>query len=601
MITTKKISEISEKTFFYIPEYQRGYKWTGLQVEQLLTDLIQFEKASNNNLNQSYCLQPIVLKKMPHSDKRLSDAHRISIENDTIIYELIDGQQRLTTIFLLLSFLNNRFKPEFATKKFQLFYQTRKNSFDFLKKLSESGLSNEILEESRENIDFHHIYNAYKYIIEFFTGSTNNEKKDIGLFESTLKYRTKFIWYEVDEDENSKADEIFQRLNSGKVKLTNSELVKALILGKFETNEIHDAERMQMSIEWDSIESKLNNDEFWYFLTNKKSEKHNRISFLLDRFAIKNRVKDLNPEDERFTFLVFNHLFQEKDKLKEIWEELKMQFRQLHNWFSDFELFHYVGFLLTDYVDFDLDGIIKLYEDSVNSIEKFKTNLLIEIDGQINQKKLEELHYHHHSNIVRKVLLWFNISMILKHKTKNQRFNFYKFKDHNFDIEHIKSLDSDITKSDNSKKDFMYSFFKFYANKNFDEIQDISELDDNENGEILASSYRYLKDSSSHDFSIILKEIKDHFEISESQSGSEEDHSIGNLCLLDQGTNRGYKNAIFPIKRQKIIDNDLKGVYILPMTKSAFLKQFSGTTKNLLVWTENDSKEYKQEIINQLN
>ena len=148
---------------------------------------------------------------------------------------------------------------------------------------------------------------------------------------------------------------------------------------------------------------------------------------------------------------------------------------------------------------------------------------------------------------------------------------------------------------------FLNYDFNFYSNKNLVNITNKSELEDMEYSEILILIYDYLNASKTNNFNDILLLIKKEFDISNSDFEAEEDHSIGNLCLLDQGTNRGYKNAIFPIKRQTIINNDLKGIYILPMTKSVFLKQFSGRTKNLLVWTENDSAAYQTVIINQIN
>lgn len=599
MITTRKISEISASTFFYIPDYQRGYKWTPLQVEQLLIDIIQFEKTSVGNLNYSYCLQPIVLKKMSLSDPRLSSVQEVQFTDESIVYELIDGQQRLTTIFLILSFLNNRFKPEFAREKFQLFYQTRDRSFDFIENLGQKGICNELELQSKLNIDFHHIYQSRNSIEKYFTKS--QEQKDINLFESTLLYRTKFIWYEIDEDENSTAKEIFKRLNSGKVELTNGELVKALFLGKFTITDTTNEQRAQMAIEWEWIESKMNDDEFWYFLTNKKAQKNNRIAFLLDYFAESKTTSTYSKSDKRYTFLVFNELFQEKGKVMTIWESLKHEFRMLHNWYSDFELFHYIGFLLSSYVGLNLNDIFELYRKSEGSIEQFKILLLSEIDEHVNCDNIENLNYLDDSYLIRKILLWFNISVLTKDTQKNQRFNFHKFKDLSFDLEHIKSQDSEITKSPRSQREFLETFFEFYAKRTFDDVQSIEDLIENEHKEILTLAYQFLSDPNSGEFSSILSEIKKAFGISDSDFEGGEDHSIGNLCLLDQGTNRGYRNAIFPIKRQTIINNDLGGVYILPMTKGAFLKQFSSTTKNLLVWTKSDSLAHMNEIIEQIN
>ena len=72
---------------YWIPAYQRGYRWTGLQVTQLLDDIWDFIQASEKKRRTSfYCLQPLVVRKL--GDGR---------------YEVVDGQQRLTSLFILLS------------------------------------------------------------------------------------------------------------------------------------------------------------------------------------------------------------------------------------------------------------------------------------------------------------------------------------------------------------------------------------------------------------------------------------------------------------------------------------------------------------------
>jgi uncharacterized protein with ParB-like and HNH nuclease domain len=79
---------------FYVPKYQRGYRWTKKQVEDLLNDIDRFTP-SNECKDTWYCLQPLVVKK--DEDKG---------------WLLIDGQQRLTTIKLILLHLNTRFPDD---------------------------------------------------------------------------------------------------------------------------------------------------------------------------------------------------------------------------------------------------------------------------------------------------------------------------------------------------------------------------------------------------------------------------------------------------------------------------------------------------------
>ncbi|UPZ16247.1 GmrSD restriction endonuclease domain-containing protein [Flavobacterium humidisoli] len=75
-------------------------------------------------------------------------------------------------------------------------------------------------------------------------------------------------------------------------------------------------------------------------------------------------------------------------------------------------------------------------------------------------------------------------------------------------------------------------------------------------------------------------------------------NSLGNLTLLDAGTNRGYGNALFVTKRRIIIEKDKGGVFIPICTKNVFLKYFDGNTKGR--WTAEDIIAYKIEIENTL-
>lgn len=67
-----------ECSFYNIPEYQRGYKWTAANVIQLLEDLKNFKKTDND---QFYCIQNITITKQKHEDSWCMN--------------VIDGQQRL--------------------------------------------------------------------------------------------------------------------------------------------------------------------------------------------------------------------------------------------------------------------------------------------------------------------------------------------------------------------------------------------------------------------------------------------------------------------------------------------------------------------------
>ena len=190
---------------FVIPSYQRGYRWEKREVEDLLNDIYEFKQSNNEGF---YCLQPLVLKKI--SDN---------------VYEVIDGQQRLTTIYLILKYLKEE-------NIYTITYSTREDSKNFL----EGNVVCKELSEDEKNkcithIDFEYMYEAYKIINEWFnTDEKEKEIRDILLANETdKKSSVQFIWYEPD---NANPIEIFTRINIGKIPLTNSELIKALFLQK---------------------------------------------------------------------------------------------------------------------------------------------------------------------------------------------------------------------------------------------------------------------------------------------------------------------------------------------------------------------------------
>ena len=145
-IYTKELKIITNpNTEFFIPSYQRGYRWDSTQVTDLLDDLFEFMKSGTGK----YCLQPVVVKKKSDNDK---------------VWEVIDGQQRLTTIYIILSRLR---KSITSIKPYKIEYQTRQESKKFLEELTAI--------EDNSNIDFYHISNAYKVVDDWIEDKIENK------------------------------------------------------------------------------------------------------------------------------------------------------------------------------------------------------------------------------------------------------------------------------------------------------------------------------------------------------------------------------------------------------------------------------------------
>ena len=124
ILEAKAIGNI--KGTFYVPRYQRGYRWAESQVKTLLNDLWE---NCNQEVKHEYCLQPVVVRK-----------------REDYSYELIDGQQRFTTTLILLSYIKKQLP--IVQINYSLEYETRKDTTAFLSNINE--------QDAHKNIDFFH-------------------------------------------------------------------------------------------------------------------------------------------------------------------------------------------------------------------------------------------------------------------------------------------------------------------------------------------------------------------------------------------------------------------------------------------------------------
>jgi hypothetical protein len=602
ILTTKKINHLLGERF-YIPSYQRGYRWTHYQVKDLLDDIWEFEVelSGDNKVESFYCLQPIVVK------KRL-DPQVIEVNNEEKPqWEVIDGQQRLTTIFIILHHIN---RVEYSSRPkniFEIDYQTRDNCIDFFKDI-------ENVEKANTNIDFYHIHKAYSTIDKWFITKEKENDSIRHDFRSKLLNQARVIWYDAqinpNKDENITSIDIFTRLNIGKIPLTNAELIKALFLQKSNFSE-ENASLMQLQIasEWDSIEKALQSKAFWLFIYNPNNplKYENRIEFIFD--LMKKRSKD---KDELYTFIKFNEDFKNSKKsnngkanIEELWLKIKKYFLSFEEWYDDKELYHLIGYL----IEFGADiNILKDKSLSKTKLE-FKEYLKSEIKKKVNCQ-VNELTYK--GNLIKEVLLLFNIQIILATKNADMRFPFYRYKDENWDIEHIRSQ-TDLNISKPKREAWAIDVLEYFTGlRNYKTEEEIAQqtgqikrLDtDAIKGKLsqkdlanLIFNFLLKTETTENDFEDIYSNVTLFFK---EDKEFENKDGIGNLALLDSKTNRSYGNAMFPIKRQRIINNDMNGVFVPIATKNVFLKSYSKKLGDVMHWSENDAKDYQSAIINTL-
>lgn len=591
----RSINALLKKNFF-IPHYQRGYRWTELQVTQLLDDIDSFSadtSKSNPNEKTFYCLQPIVVKLM-------DDAAKAKHDLSGVWYEVIDGQQRLTTIYLVIQYINDMWSGRQKKDSFYLNYETRENCVEFLKqiKVNDDGVTVTI---DQRNIDFYYISNAYRAIRNWESNFSLNSERflDSDDFKSKLFSHSKVIWYEVPSTELGQA--LFERLNLGKIPLTNAELIKALFLSDESLSNTSPDERkiIQFNIArlWDEIEHKLNakDEKFWSFITNKDINSfETKIELVLDLIAGK---KD-DERDHLFTFLDFNKKQRAGDVFA-IWQEIEQFYYTVSEWYLDKEHYHKIGYLVAAKRNnnFRQVNLGELVKDSMKMTkDKFSIHILNLIKESV-KFELSELRYDNHNPHIYNVLLLFNIEMNLKSDAISEYYPFKQLKGNKWSIEHIharKSEDFDQTKQ--------APWLKWLS---LHKISLMEMLDSNVTTEqsILISNAIADIDKWNTDqltwqqFELLFRQINDIF-THDLESMDRESEGLSNLALLSQPDNAALNNAVFEIKRKEIIRLDKEGHFIPICTKRVFMKYYNeeGVNTQHFFWSSTDREKYLQAI-----
>jgi len=568
----KIISEITGK--FTIEAYQRGYRWGKDEVEYLLEDISEIPDG------QKYCLQPVVVKNV----------------NDT--YELIDGQQRLTTLYLIMKYLNAyvdiKFSIEYATRKSENGHIGSKELLETIDKIDLSLPSN--------NIDELFIKKSYGIVKTWFNG----EKSKMMSFANKLQNYVTIIWYEVDDDEDSV--NIFTRLNIGKINLTNAELVKALFLsrgkkdseGRYAGNPygIEEKKQHEIALGWDLMEKDLHNEKFWTFITNEKSDHYPiRMELLFDMIEMK-------PSDESnfYTFNRFYERFKKSDNRYETWELIERYMQQLKEWYHSFDLFHHIGFLvatgtsvksLLD-IAMSTDNPIKKSDFKLRVLDMIREKMVFTVGDKDFGEEIDyaELNYEDHSKFIQYVLLLFNIETIRQKGDENVRFPFYRYKNEGtWSLEHIHAQNSESLKTNQEWKEWLEIHKKSLEGLEVysDDKKQIEEVIDKMNTVITHINEKGYKGSIRNEFNAVAPAVINILSDGDDKSQM---HTLSNMALLTVGENAALNNSTFDVKRMKIIAMDKAGEYIPVCTRNVFMKYYSSSDTKLHFWSEEDRKGY---------
>ncbi len=640
-VKLKTIADLqNESAKFYIDAYQRGYRWTENEVRDLLDDIREFSHVKRQDDRTFYCLQPIIVTQAEDGES----------------WKVIDGQQRLTTIYLIYSFYwvtQSAFMRD--NMPFELTYSNKPKLQECIKTFTEKeyARSEQVEHEMAEyesDIDCHYVQEAYKCICDYFQKmvkdpNTRNELNDMKkIFDTFMK----IIWYEIKDCDVATEVAIFSKINMGKIALTNAELIKALLLKKDgNDSDTLVSTQMNIAVKWDEIEAQLSEESFWSFLVNEKRDDSSyatRIDFIFHVMArelnngILKEANEKYPNEEsytvsesinkdKFSFYVFSNYVRLLQKhpdsndeedlnyIDKIWDGVCEYYRMFKDWYKDIRWYHMIGFLVEtsskQYIDQILE-LSRLYREGSDDSgeghkDHFEKELRVRISKEVFKDKIPNtsecrefinaLDYQDNPYDIRKVLLLYNVAY-LEACEENGRFPFEKYKDEkvSWDLEHINAVSD--TRPDDDRRDSDDNNRLQWLKKTSDipEIDKIVTADGQPAQEliktIIDNKYYLAKyQPNTKDFIQVYEAVINYF-----GGTGEPDNSIRNLTLLDGGTNRSYKNDVFPLKRKTILQRTMSDVFIPLCTRKVFMKGFI-ESGDLLRWHDVDKKAYAEEII----
>jgi hypothetical protein len=585
---------------YNIPEYQRGYKWTEQQVRQLLKDINEFDTGGDEDL--FYCLQNITL-----------------VEKEGK-FNVVDGQQRLTTLALLLSYFE-----ESSLVKNKIYYAVRQPSNTFLQNIisnENNFIGNIIASLSFEkyvadsDIDFQDIYFMYSAIrsINLWFAEKDAESKPIDrtAFKEKLLNNVKLI---INRISGIEEQELFMNLNAGRVHLDGSDLVRAILITRVAKQEMaeHDSleiktvvrlneRRVRIGWELDELNawwSKQEVSAYFSPFTNIKTGEKETIKFNQERHPINLLYKLWAEINQNAGKEIRLSLFEtKKTNALDLYISIIQLHRTLKDWYEDREIYHFLGFLFSQ----KAATFQKVWSDwnKANSTRiEFIANLKAEIKKAIfgNEPKDEE-------ETESGILFWLN-------KIKDYNTETPTYWKANPLLQKILLLLDIIEHSNEKEKGIPLPFLKpiYFKNQKEDEEhiypatpQDITEKRFKDLLDPMASIENYLiKLNKGYDGDLIIvwgissdswqelsaEEKNEKLEVLKSEIHKKRPiNSIGNLVLLHLSINRAFGNNYYTDKRIDVINNTENGEYIRQHTLKVFVKQTNSSDLN--DWTMQD-------------
>lgn len=560
---------------FFVPGYQRGYRWDKTDVTRLLDDIWDSQ-------GQEYSLQPIVVKLHKQGETLLE------ADNE---WELIDGQQRLTTLYLIFRYMQNQGWKKMGPP-YSLRYETRLGSQAYLDSLDEATHDT--------NIDYFHLYYAHQSIGEWFKkhGDEYVQEDTANTLQRYLFKSVRVIWYEAPANTDATdATALFTRLNVGRIPLTDAELIKAALLSEVRRRSADRAH--EIAAQWDSIEHDLHHGDIWAFVAGQAIteglEKYpTRISLLLDTLA--DEDESAEPIGKRPRYHTFDTLRGEIElDYSAFWKKVVALHAQILGWVEQPKFYNKIGFLVASGLVFG-----ELAHEAKNKKKsEFETFLVNRIRDHIKVKvaDLEDFSYEEKKRgypKLREILLLMNVETTTQ---SGLRFPFSRHIGHKWSLEHIHAQNAEALNRADQWKTWLtthkMALDTVVSDLNREEIEQtksdidaaIADIDAGKSGNFSGQKFNALSHS-------VLKVLN---------QDDTPDHSIRNMALLSSNDNSRLNNSVFEVKRQMILELDRKGGYVPVCTRNVFLKYYAeADAQQPHFWSEADKDSYIKEIRNRL-
>ncbi|MGN0223664.1 MAG: DUF262 domain-containing protein [Muribaculaceae bacterium] len=626
----KPIYELFEYQFV-IPAYQRGYRWDDRQMRDLLRDLRDFLQRNPTD-HEYYCLQPIVVQKIEEKE-----------------YVLIDGQQRLTSIYMLLTYLDSNRRKQRV--KYSFCFERRSTQDAFLKNAT---FADELDESYLKNIDTFYMRRAYDFIRKWFEEVLSENEQDTlpgnirGLFSAPQQGKSapcvKIIWYELPGD---KPMEAFERLNYRRISLTGTELVKAMLLAS-NNSDVLDKDSLNRAHAWDAMEKELQDPLFWSMISTS-TDRLAHIDFVLDIVAdqineeLENDKCSRKLDESKFNYHVIDNYFRQlaakyerRVIVENVWTRIENTYNKIRNWYDNPRWFHLIGLWrrLAPSVNIVSELLQLEHQAAGNGKDEFthllrrKVGALIAVDFRSDDEKtankhpLEavELNYEKHPKELLRILLAVNV-VTAEQISTDVRFPFYLYDLYNeTSLEHIHPQSASTTMT-----------AQYIRRSTFSRIKQIEQNVDLQSPEVMTACEELRKEFENDDWANDLvrcseklwQKVERNLDIIDkpfrqiAQINDTELHSIANMALVNLPTNIVLSNHLLDDKRrilqqrnQRRISKDFgktridtlkahkDAMFLMPATERAFSKFYSSDNPgNMCFWQKNDRKAYFDALI----